>query len=771
MKHLLISVLTVLCAIACASAQNIEGSWEGTVPAGGGAELPIVFNISRAADGSLSATLDSPKQGQYGIAVDSISFEKQKLSIKMASIGLEYNALMMKGLFSGVCTIQGFPFTMTLSVRKSPERPQTPKPPFPYRTEEVRFTNTADNVTLAGTLSLPEGEGPWKAVVLVSGSGIQNRDEEIFEHRPFAVIADRLTRRGIAVLRYDDRGAGESDNGDVANATTANLALDAEAAVDFLLKRKDISEVSIAGHSEGGAIAFMVAARRNDIHSVISLAGPAVRGREILLSQAEALARAQGANDAQVEAARKVNSGFYDFVMENRDLDAEAFRKALSSKVGTLRSMGLSEEQCEQTVAQLSTPWMRYFICYDPAEDIRTVKCPILFLNGSKDLQVIADINLPAAESLTKGRSDVKILRLEGLNHLFQHCVTGGTDEYYSISETISTEVLEQMTLWLKGAEWVIFESDIGACLDDIVALDMLHKATDAGMVSLKAVMVNRVGDEYASLTDILNTHYKHPGLPIGVTRNGVQNPPVYSPYWRMARPDVYPEEPGFPKSLGDKETAGLPDAEKLYRKILSEAADTSVNIVSVGFPTNLARLLQSAPDEYSELNGVDLVKRKVKALYQQAGMIAENPEPEYNFALDPENALVLIDKWPTPIYFSPMESGQQYNYRDEQMIADLEAAGHKGSPLYHAYTHYDPNPEQRMWDAMCTLQLLAPELFRLKGPFDSKLGKDMVLHCTPDPQGRHYIQLPPVSDSERDKVFGFLRDIIRTGVFGKTAE
>ena len=313
--------------------------------------------------------------------------------------------------------------------------------------------------------------------------------------------------------------------------------------------------------------------------------------------------------------------------------------------------------------------------------------------------------------------------------------------------------------------DWVILETDIGSSTDDLIALDLLYRAHELGKLEFKAIMVNREGYEYARVADIFNTYYKHPETAIGVVHNGVKNPPIFIDYWKMSLPDTYTDEPRFPTTLSDEEIAQLPDAVTLYRKILSEAADGSVNIVSVGLATNLARLLLSQPDEFSPLNGVELVRKKVKALYQQAGTFGNNPEPEFNFMQDPENAAILISKWPTPIYFSPMESGQQYNYEPADVLADLESAGFADSPLYHVYSHHNCNTGQRMWDAMCPLQLIAPEMFTLEGPFESKLDDQMILHNTPNPNSNHYVQVPPKSAEEHDKVMAFLRDWVKNNV------
>ena len=310
--------------------------------------------------------------------------------------------------------------------------------------------------------------------------------------------------------------------------------------------------------------------------------------------------------------------------------------------------------------------------------------------------------------------------------------------------------------------EWVIIDTDIASSTDDIIAMGILYRATDMGKVQLKAIMISREGEDNARFADIMNTYYQHPEIPIGVARDGVKNPEVFIDYWKMVHPEIYTDEPRFPTTLTDSEIAQLPDAVKLYRKILSQAPDSSVKIVSIGFATNLARLLLSKADEYSPLDGVELVSKKVKALYQQGGSFGDNPLPDYNFLMDKENARKLISKWPSAIYYSPMESGQEYSYLKEELLTDLMVANRKDSPLYHIYEHHEVNDDQRMWDALTALQLMAPEIFRCEGPFDSSLDADMILRLTPNPAGKHFVQVPPASDQEKEEVMQHLRDWIK---------
>ncbi|MCF0218998.1 MAG: nucleoside hydrolase [Muribaculaceae bacterium] len=313
-----------------------------------------------------------------------------------------------------------------------------------------------------------------------------------------------------------------------------------------------------------------------------------------------------------------------------------------------------------------------------------------------------------------------------------------------------------------ESPEWVIVETDIASSFDDIIALDLLHRANRQGLYELKAVMVNREGTENARIADIMNCYYKHPEIPIGTVRDGVENPPLFIDYWKMGYPDRFADEPRMATSLTDAQLEQLPDAETLYRQLLVQAPDSSVNIVSIGFTTNLARLLYSQPDQYSPLSGTDLVRQKVKALYIQAGDFGDDPEADFNFRQDPENARTVMSLWPSAIYFSPMNAGQPYHYLPQDVLADLEAAGMKDSPVYHAYAHHPESEGQCMWDAMCTLQLLRPELFRFQGPFDAYLDSALVLRFRSNPAGRHYVQEAPATDAERDSVLTVLRTLLR---------
>jgi len=330
----------------------------------------------------------------------------------------------------------------------APARPQTPKPPFPYRTEEVTVAS-APGVTLAGTLTLPQGEGPFPAVVMITGSGAQDRDETILGHKPFAVIADRLTRDGVAVLRVDDRGFAKS-TGDFAAATDDDFAADAAAQVAFLRKRADIdpARVGLIGHSEGGIVAPKVAAKDPKIAFVVLMAGPGVPLSEVLRAQRAKLMPAMGLGPEQIKKSQALVDHAVAAMKGAKD-QAEARGRALHVIQAEGAGVTRSDAEAQALAAQLSSGWMRDLLDYDPAPTLAKVKCPILALNGTKDGQVPPEQNLPAIRAATQGNPDVTIQELPGLNHLFQTAKTGAVGEYADIAETVAPSALDAMSGWI----------------------------------------------------------------------------------------------------------------------------------------------------------------------------------------------------------------------------------------------------------------------------------------------------------------------------------
>ncbi len=458
----IVLILSAVIAVASLQAQDIVGSWSGQLKAGG-MEIRLIFNVEKSGEG-YTATMDSPDQGAFGIACDRTDFSENSLEIELKSLRAKYSGQLTGDSIDGTFTQMGmkFPLVLTKVEEKQPvpNRPQEPQPPYLYYTDDVFFENKKENIRLAGTLTLPSQKGKWPVVVLISGSGPQDRNEEIMGHKPFLVIADYLTKNGIGVLRFDDRGTAES-GGDFASATSENFANDVEAAVEYLLTRKEVNKKKIAlmGHSEGGIIAPMVAARNKKISAIVLLAGTGVRGDELLLMQANAIGKASGLPDVALDQYSKINRALYDIVLhvdENSEWKEQIADSFAASDNDDSPLKGLSEEQKEQilqaALQQLDSPWLHYFIKHDPAPVLQKVKVPVLAINGSLDLQVPAKENLSAIEiALKQGKNKKhKIVELEGLNHLFQEASTGLPTEYGQFEQTFSPKALEVILEWIK---------------------------------------------------------------------------------------------------------------------------------------------------------------------------------------------------------------------------------------------------------------------------------------------------------------------------------
>jgi fermentation-respiration switch protein FrsA (DUF1100 family) len=443
----------------------IVGSWTGALTVQGGMQLHVVFHVTAAADGTLSATMDSPDQGAKGIPVSGVTVKGDSVRFEVAVANGAFDGSFAKDHKSidGTWSQNGasLPLKLTRGEAPAPARPQRPEPPFPYRSIDVTIPNTAAGVELAGTLTLPQGEGPFPAAVLVTGSGPQDRDETILGHKPFLVLSDYLTRHGIAVLRYDDRGVGKS-TGVFANSTSEDNAADALAAVEFARSRPEIAKdkVGIIGHSEGGLVGPMVAARSNDVAFVVMLAGPGLTGREILHLQGELIARAEGAPEDAVQRNWETQKKLFDIVEAEPDpkVAAPKLLAVLKEAVAALPAderakdaQQTSDAALEAQVKQVNSPWMRFFLTYNPVPTLEKVKVPVLALDGSKDLQVPPrqDLDSIAAALHRGGNKDVTTEMLPGLNHLFQHAATGAPTEYASIEETLAPEAMKIVSDWI----------------------------------------------------------------------------------------------------------------------------------------------------------------------------------------------------------------------------------------------------------------------------------------------------------------------------------
>jgi len=443
-------------------AQNIDGKWQGLLKVPG-AELTIVFNISNEEDG-YTATMDSPDQGAYGLAVQEISFEDRKLNLTMTSPSIQYEGLWNEEEeIVGTFKQGGYEFPLTISqkpVEKSiSKKPQEPEKPYPYLSEDITFVNTEDNIQLAGTLTLPKEGAQFPAVVLISGSGPQDRDETILGHKPFLILSDYFTRQGIAVLRFDDRGTGKSE-GEFSAATSADFVKDVTAAYRYLKDRTEIdpNKIGLVGHSEGGIIAPMVATQVKEVGFIVLMAGTGIRGDELLLRQSELVGRAAGMSESEIQMAREFNQGAYDIVVNTiheknvKENLKEYLEESVTKNPELATANGLKEQVfVDQMLGQLSSPWMMYFLKHDPAEALKEVDCPVLAIIGEKDLQVPSEVNLEAIENALQegGNSNYTIKELEGLNHLFQEAKTGSPSEYGQIEQTISPKALKFMGNWI----------------------------------------------------------------------------------------------------------------------------------------------------------------------------------------------------------------------------------------------------------------------------------------------------------------------------------
>jgi Dienelactone hydrolase and related enzymes len=462
MKKFLVCLLVL--AANAALAQELTGAWSGTLNLPQG-KLRIVFNINKTESG-YSATMDSPDQNAKGIPVDKVTYEASALSIEMAKLGASYQGTYdaTTNLFKGEFKQMGYKFPLDLAagIAEKPKlnRPQEPKEPFPYKQQEVTFANAKDTVTLAGTLTIPEGKGPFTAVVMVTGSGPQDRNEELMGHKPFLVIADYLTRNGIAVLRYDDRGVGKS-TGKFSKATTLDFANDANAAVAFLKTNKSINpkKIGIIGHSEGGMITVIDAVRNKDVAFIVSLAGTALRGDEILMRQSELLSRAQKVDEKDIAEAAKINRTVYDIVLNEKDAakmrtDITTILKSEIGKQAETKNLPKedAEKMVESQVKQITSPWFINFMRYNPQDDLAKLKKPMLYLVGEKDYQVPAEPNVAALKAIIeKGKKkNITINVIPGANHLFQQCKECTVSEYATLEETFSTKALQLMAEWIN---------------------------------------------------------------------------------------------------------------------------------------------------------------------------------------------------------------------------------------------------------------------------------------------------------------------------------
>lgn len=454
MKTVLTFILMLMTSLG-AGAQQLTGSWTGKLNVGQTA-LNIVFNITDDKDNKLACTMDSPDQNVKGIPAEITVSDGTKVKISIPAIMGDFEGEAKDGMLKGTFSQSGMSFPLEMKPGKVEQnRPQTPKEPFPYKTEEVTFSNKEDNATLSGTLTYPTEyekmkKGTVPVVVMVTGSGLQDRNEEIFGHKPFLVIADFLARNGIASLRYDDRGVGKS-KGDAASATTENFMKDALAAVEYVRGTNNFGKTGVLGHSEGGCIAFMIAAS-GKADFVVSMAGTGVRGDSIIIDQNRVLLKMSGYTDKMCNDYAKALRGVYDFIIEGKTTsDAKATIKEITDKAGVSLPEAAADNMAK--IIEMNNPWINYFVALDPQPYISKAKCPVMAINGNRDMQVIAATNIGSIEKLLPKNKKNMIKVYDGLNHLFQHCTTGNVTEYGKIEETISAEVLSDIAKWIESVK------------------------------------------------------------------------------------------------------------------------------------------------------------------------------------------------------------------------------------------------------------------------------------------------------------------------------
>lgn len=465
MKYILLT-LTLLANVVNVSAESrIEGIWEGAFKMG--SSMRLVFHFTET-DGVLSGKMDSPDQGVKGIACKEVKMIGDTLFIDMSNMGIKYNGILNKdNTITGAWRQNGAVVPLDLKKTDKPtelDRPQMPKEPFSYTSEDLSFQNADKSITYGATITIPEGKGSFPAVLLISGSGPQNRDEELMGHKPFLVIADYLTKKGYIVLRVDDRGVGKT-TGDGKNATSADFANDVMAGIDYLKTRKEVNsrKIGLMGHSEGGLIAPMVASQRKDVNFIILMAGPGVKIPQLMAEQNAAILKSNGLNDTVIKEYIGLYNGMVNAIVSSATgVDAKnkmitvltnwkATASAEALEFTGLKGQGRDVEYIDGFMEIFHDKWFSYFLRSDPQPYLQKLSCKVLALNGDKDVQVISKSNLEGIrQSLAKSKVKVsEVKELPGLNHLFQQCKSCNSNEYGALTETINPVALQTVGDWL----------------------------------------------------------------------------------------------------------------------------------------------------------------------------------------------------------------------------------------------------------------------------------------------------------------------------------
>ncbi|WP_121668094.1 alpha/beta hydrolase family protein [Mesonia aquimarina] len=431
-------------------AQNIEGDWSGDIQVQG-TKIGFTFTIKKEGD-QYSSVVDIPKQGVKDLPVTSTTFKDSILNLSIVNAGITYEGKYKNNAFVGDFKQAGLSLPLTLTPgEKKLNRPQEPKKPFPYTSENITVKNEKAGITLAATLTLPENVKKAPAVILISGSGPQNRDSEILGHKPFLLLSDYLTKNGFAVLRFDERGVGESE-GTFSTATSYDFADDVESFFNYLETRKDIDSenIGLIGHSEGGSVAPIIAARNKNVAFIVLMAGAGVEGSDLLLSQKKAMQEKLGVDAETIEKSQQQLGKAYQMIVNSTE-NNEAFQQKLTNYLDENFDEVQTKSQAQSLAQQLTSPWMYNFIRYNPESILEKVNCPVLAINGSNDLQVPAKENLAAIKTVLteNGNKKVTTREIEKLNHLFQESKTGLPNEYAEIEQTISPVALRIVSDWL----------------------------------------------------------------------------------------------------------------------------------------------------------------------------------------------------------------------------------------------------------------------------------------------------------------------------------
>lgn len=466
MKKLLLISVCVFTTLLSFAQNKFTGNWEGALSAG--QELKIIFHIKEDAD-ALSATLDVPAQGALGIKCSDVTTDGDKITIGMKMLNGSY-----EGTLAGNDKIEGkwtqngtvLPLTLTATEQAEIKHPQTPKPPYTYNSEDIIYYNDDKSIQYGATITTPKDDGKHPSVILISGSGAQNRDEEIFGHKPFAVMADHFTKNGYVVLRIDDRGIGET-TGDVKNATSADYAKDVLNGIKYLKSRKEVDKdkIGLLGHSEGGIIAPLVANESNDVDFIILMAGPGVDLVQGMTEQNIAVLEKSGIAKTWAEDYGKLYKSIMQELVtakSKEEVTKNIHRvinnwKANTDNTVVVNTTGIIDATSQERVADnfiklYNNPWFRYFIAYEPQPVLRKLDCKVLALNGSEDIQVLPESNLSGIETALND-SKVKtyeVKEIESANHLFQKCIECTVPEYGQLEQTIMPEVLDYITEWMN---------------------------------------------------------------------------------------------------------------------------------------------------------------------------------------------------------------------------------------------------------------------------------------------------------------------------------